>query len=358
MILTPALKMALCKMIAAGIVAQHRAECPPGFDPKMSSAAIIGGVLAVGAAAYSVEQQKSMQKKQLAAQADAANQLNGNPLGHVPEPALYEPVDFDQSQLDAIEGNRNALPFIRQLLSQSNNFVTKDALNRANKLIPNYNASMATLGDSTLDLLSGKLPYDDVLDIVGDRAGVGGGLNIPGVSHGATLKDLGLGRVDALGKGAGLLGQMVSLAEQVSPRSTYGKPSDFFMSPLERIRLEMEQHQLNQQSQQNANNLEAGADPNAVARLQLGLGQSMMPQPAGPDYASAANQIIGAVGGIYGAGTNQGWWGTAKPNAQGGYMTEAASNRANPNAYTSLNVPGRGWQPYTEAEWYGDWSGV
>lgn len=358
MILTSAFKLALCQMVAAGMVARGRAECPAGFDPKMSSAAIIGAVATVAATAYSISAQEKAKKQQQAAQQSAMGQLSGSPLGHVPEPALYEPVDVDQSQLDAIKGNQNALPFIRQLTSQSNNFVTKDALTRATKLIPNYSASMATLGDSTLDLLNGKLPYDDVLGIVGNRAATSGGLNIPGLAGNSTLADLGISRLDALGKGAGLLGQMVNMADQVSPRSSYMNPSSMMMSPSDRVRTDMEQHQLEQQSQQSANNLAAQADPNNVARLQLGLNQALSPQPQGPNYGSYAGQIGQAISGVYGAGQNQGWWGTPQPNAQGGYASAGAVQQALPNSYTSVNVPGRGWQPVSEAEWYGQWGGV
>lgn len=359
--LSPALKMALCRMAARRIVNAHRAECPPGFDPQMSSAAIIAGVAAVASTAYTVYSTEQAKSDAEAQRQQAMGQLEGNPLGEVPEPALYEPVDFNASQLAAITGNRDALPFIRELLSQSNNFVTKDALRRADKLIPNYSKSMATLGDSTLDLLGGRLPFDDILDIVSDRAEVGGGLNIPGVSSGATLKDLGISRLDALGKGAGLLGQMVSLAETISPRSTYGKPSDFFMSPTDRIRLEMEQNILKQQSQQNANNLAAAADPNQVAQVQLGLGQALTPPPMGPDYGSAAGQLVTSLGGAWNAGRQAGYWGTPTPNQFGGYGSERAALRADPASFGAagldvtgaVQVPGQGWMPAVRPEFYG-----
>lgn len=353
MTLTPALKMAICRMLAGALVSSRRSECPPDFDPKMTAVAIIGGVAALGTAAYTISSQEKAKKKAEAANRQAMGMLDDNPYGSVPEAALYEPVDFDESQMDAIRGNKDALPFIRELLGQSNNFVTADALRRADKLIPNYSQSMRTMGDSTLDLLSGRLPYDDLLDIVSDRAAVGGGLNIPGLSNGQTLKDLGMSRLDAMGKGAGLMGQMVSMAETISPRSSYGKPTDFFVSPTQRIGMQMEQNQLVQQSQQSANNLAAGADPNEVARLQLGMGQVLNP-PQGADYASAANQIISAAGGIYSGGKNAGYWGTPTPNAQGGYQTSMAASRSVPGgAYETVQVPGRGWQPMSEAEWYG-----
>lgn len=285
--------------------------------------AIAAALIGVAGTAYSVSASQKAAKKQQAAQEAA---LEGNPFGSVPEGFPYEAVDFNREQLNAIMANRNALPDIQRLTSSTNNFITADALRRAQKLIPNYSASLAQLGANTGDLLSGRLPFDDVMDIMSDRSELSGGLGIPGTAGPATLKDLGISRLDAMGKGAGLLGEMVNIAETISPRSSYMRPQDSFINPLDRIRATMEQNVLKQQSGQNILNLGATADPNDIARAQIGIGNAG--RGGGADigaYATAAQQLIA---GVSKWGTNQGYWGTPTPNSYGAYGTEGAASRA------------------------------
>lgn len=257
-------------------------------------AAAAGVAISAGSAAYGMSQQKKAAK---AAQAGQMGAIGAGDLGDVPEAALYQPLNFTQEQNWAIGSNLDNMDRTKQLIGQVNPFVTADALQRVKKLVPGYMSSLSQMGANANALLNGRLPFDDVSDIVSDRAEMGGGLNVPGTAGGATLKDLGLSRVDAMGKGAGLLGQMVQMAETVSPRGSYMNPRDMMISPLERIRLEMEQAQLEQQSNQNYNNLEAAGNPTEAAQAQIRLGMASAGNSA-PDiagYASAAQQLISAA---------------------------------------------------------------
>lgn len=237
---------------------------------SMAIIAVGGTVVAAGAAGYSAYQQNKTAKAAQKAQQAAVDGAN---FGRIPEAALYEPVDFNNEQLKAIFANEAALPAIQNLLRKNNGIITADALKRANKLIPGYSASMRQMGLNANDLISGRLPSDVIEKVVGDRAQVSSGVNIPGLAGPATLKDLGLTSLDAINQGTGMLGKMVSMAETISPRASYMTPQSSMISPGERIRLTMEQNALIQQSEQNKNNLEAGVPPGEMARLGLQLSQ-------------------------------------------------------------------------------------
>lgn len=244
----------------------------------------------------------------------AAPYLSGGSDGGsvaTPEAAQYEPVDFAQTQLDTIFDNTNALPSIKTLVNRTNTFITNDALKRADKLIPGYRSSMTALGGAANDFLLGRVPFEDVLDIVGNRSALTSSIGTPGTGTNATLRDLGMSRAGAIQQGSGLLGQMVNIAETVSPRSTYMNPQSMMLNPLDRIRLEMEQNQLIQQSQQNANNLEA-------------IGQSNLSPSGGGNPAGAIGAGLGGISNILGSYASSPSSTSSKPNSSGYYSSPGA----------------------------------
>lgn len=256
------------------------------------AAALIGVAGTVGTTMYSQSQQKK-------AMAQSQSAMQGGEFGEVPKAALYEPMNFNEEQRYAIGSNIDAMTRIKQLVNVTNPFITNDALRRVRALVPAYTQSMRQMGANTSSLLSGQLPFDDVADIVSDRASLGGGIGTPGTSGGATMKDLGLSRLDAMKTGAGMLGEMVNMAETISPRGSYINPREMFVSPLDRIRAEMEQRQLEQQSTQNYYNLKASQNPSEAAALQMRLGLAQTGGSSMPDisgYASAAQSLINAAG--------------------------------------------------------------
>lgn len=300
------------------------------------SLAIVATVATVGSAAYgaySAHQASSAAQKaqdtQVSAQdarqqsiLDLAKQLDTKPKA-----AEYQPVDFTQAQRGAILGNRSNLDAIQGLLGDSNSMTALLDRQRANRLIPGFNQILKSEAGATGSLLNGQLPYDDVLGVVSDRNSLAGSLGTPGAAGNATLKDLGLSRLDAIKTGGGLFKDMVGIAQSVSPIERYGKPTDFFVSPEQRIQDTMNQNQLIQQSTQSKYNLDAAPTTGQQIQLAALLGSSgpLTPQPiAQPDYGKYALQAImglqqgynsGALGGHYGA-TNVGTGATyGLPNA-------------------------------------------
>lgn len=302
-------------------------------------AAIAAALIGVAGTAYGAYSQQQAAKD---AAAGSQSALQGGEFGEVPQAALYEPINFNEEQRYAIGANLDAMNRIKQLVNVTNPFITKDALRRVRDLVPAFTQSMRQMGSNTTSLLSGQLPFDDVADIVSDRASLGGGIGTPGTAGPATMKDLGLSRLDAMKTGAGMLGEMVNMAETISPRGSYINPREMFVSPLDRIRLEMEQRQLEQQSTQNYYNLEASANPNEAAALQMRLGLAQTGGGGGNDiagYASAAQQLIGAVG----------QWGQRQPAAAVPTVVSTPNNQ--PYSYNA----DLGWtpvaQPVSSSSW-------
>lgn len=313
-------------------------------------AALIGGAILAGglvsaggqlaganAASDARNQALSDAKSQLAAltgQATSGSFLGGygtgDIFGSVPEAALYNPVpdiNFTKSQSDTIGGNLQNFGLASKLAGQTNAFNLDQSLNRIRTLVPNYDTNLATMGNVTRDLLLGKLPYADVMDITGNRSSLSANLGVPGGATNATLKDLGLSQLSAEQSGANMFQQMLSGAQQVMPTSAMTSPSSMFFDPATRASLELNQRgqniqqaELTQQSEQSANNLAASADPAAASLFNLSA--SMIPATLG--VSTSGN--MGA--GIANAGSAIG-----NSLSQYGVMT-AMQNKANPTSYS------------------------
>lgn len=228
-------------------------------------------------------------------------------FGRVPEAAEYQPVNFDQVQLDAILGNtRNRQP-INNLVQVDNDKITQEALRRARRLVPGYDSMMRTYGAAGSDLLNMKVPFDDVLGIISERNELANTIGVPGAGTiNATLKDLGMSRMGALQAGGGILKDMVGMAESISPVSRYETPTRWMVNPTDRINMELNQNQLIQQSEQNANNLEATGDPAAYAQFQLQLAQAGGGSAAGNAMQTGGGMLsmLGSSGALTGGGSS------------------------------------------------------
>lgn len=254
----------------------------------MSVAVIGSAVVVAGAGVYTAQKASSDAKKNREAQAAAARGLN---FGKKPKVATYQPVDFDAEQINSILANLGAQPDAAELMRVSNGAIDADALTRARKFIPNYEQNMRIEGKNATDLLNGRLPYDDVLDIVSDRQGLSNTLGTPGGSANATLRDLGISRLEAMKTGQGVMQVMVQMADQINPVSRRMRGTEMFINPTDRIRATIEQNQLIQQSMQSKNNLDAGISPTENVNAQLMLNSRMQPQPAGVDWGAQISDL-------------------------------------------------------------------
>lgn len=301
-------KFALCLRAAQRIVESYRAEAPIRCDPQNSgvaAASVIASLVSTGAQLYS--------------QNKAAKAAGG-----VPKAAPYVPLDLTDEQRQAVKSNLKSLPEINQLVGQNNAIVTADALNRAKRLIPGYASMMETEGRNASNLLQGQVPWDDVMGIVADSSGLNGAIGVPGTGAPATLRDLGISRLSAIQSGSGMLKDMVGIAEQISPRSSYYLPQNMFVTPKERIAAQLGQVELGQQSAQSANNLAAAPNPGAMA-------QASTIASAG----SAASSLINSLGSMYSKGY---FSGTPSGTYEGAFPTNPNPGVRN-RIYRGTSIP-------------------
>jgi hypothetical protein len=254
-------------------------------------------------------------------------------FGSVPEWEPYNMVDLNQSQLDTIAGNLAAFPSASQLSTATNDFQINEDLKRIRRLIPEYDKNINRMGDVTRDLLLGRLPYGDVLDITANRSELAGSLGTPGGASKATLRDLGLSQLQATQQGASLFQQMMGVAEAVNPQSTRLRPQQMYFQPQERAQLDIQQAMLDQQSRQSGAFLEAMPDPAAAALFNQQVGMATMPLGMGGDYGASAE--------------------AAKYQAIQQAMTSGLSLYAGRTPTSGTTNTGFGWNQYVPASAHG-----
>ena len=281
-------------------------------------------------------------------------------FGSKVEPALfrnapYNPIDYGEVQGKTIADNRSNLPNILGLTADINNALRADSAFRIEQFAPGFGDNLRTMTNSAKALLGGRLPYSDVMDIVSNRQQLGNTLGTAGTFTNATLKDLGLSQLQAQQTGAEMMSRITNLVESVDPIGQRSRPQDWTLAPQQTVPLKQADTQfgasydqmeriLAQQSEQNANVLNAAPDP--AGRGLFGAQFTMKTgTPFGGTGASAAGSFdwSGLVSGIYGAYRNS-QTGATNPYGTGGDSTQ----RYNPdsewgNSY-GAQVPADGWE--------------
>lgn len=290
---------------------------------------VVGTVASAGAAAYGAYSQNKARKDAARQTAQAGQGIN---FGQKPKAAEYKPVDFTGEQFNTIMGNIANRKNAAKLAMQTNQAIDSDTLARARKFIPGYEANMAQEGQNSTQLLKGRLPYDDVLDIAANRSGLSGALGVPGTGGPATLRDLGLSRLDAIKTGGSMLNNMVDIAERVNPVNRRMTPQDEYLKPFDRIQAAMQQNQLIQQSDQNKYNIAAGLSPTDQANAQLQLAGAL--GGIGPSAGSAASSaLISSLGSSIGGYLTRS--GTGGGGSLGGIGSGGYSLASDPGLYQS-----------------------
>lgn len=354
-----------CLKRAKDIVSSYRAEAPEGCDPQNSWVYVgvtvvstAGNMIAANGQKKQAQQQAANQQKQFSNAQKYLSDLSAGKMGSLeemfgskldPEAFLYEPVDISQSQLDTIQGNIGAFPSALQLTNMVNPSIWKNDLSRIRSLMPGYDNSRDLYLGATKKLLSGELPFQDVEDIVSNRSSLAGSLGSPGGSRNATLRDLGLSRMDAINQGGSMFQQFIQMAEAISPVGSQMRPQQMMFTPQERLQADILQRSLEQQGRASAAMAEAMPDPaqNALANAGIGLNMAQLgmqsPSTAGMGQ-QALGQSLSSAAGLFGSmyGMNR------APSMNGGYGAPAQSlyTGAAPRsvAQSPFNMPSYGGQ--------------
>lgn len=238
---------------------------------------LLGGALSAFGAGSAA---KAAQKAQDQAYGQAVSTIQGYAgdsaaFGTKPDPTafLYNPVDITQSQLDTIAGNLKALPSALELVGKVNPSIWANDLQRIRTLVPQFDAARDSYMGTTRMLQEGRLPFSDVMDILGNSAGLGAAMGAPGGNRALSMRDLGQTRLSAMQQGNSMFQNMIQIAEAISPVSAQMRPQSMFLTPSERLQADIMQRALEQQGNASAALAEAMPDPaaNATANAMIGL---------------------------------------------------------------------------------------
>jgi len=253
---------------------------------------IVAAIVAAGATAYSASQQSKAAKA--AAKASAANQV--------------APVDLQEEQTKAIEGNIANQAKIESLVSSTNAFNQSQATSMMEQAIPGWSALQEKMMTTTNDLLTN--PYDLPKDVQTNLERLAAERGVSAGTRGtfnefSLLRDLGVNSLQYGQSRISQAGGLASLMSSIAPKANVMSPLSFYNTPA--------QYAANQQLT-NANN-------QAVAQGAINANL------AATNYQNAG--IANAVTGLAGTLGSVDWSkiGGSQQAATGQYnVTPAASN--------------------------------
>jgi hypothetical protein len=226
----------------------------------------------------------------------------------IPAAAIYQPVQPSGEQLQTILDQVENLEYTRDYALMITQFHREHELARAEAMNPNFTDLMNVTWISIDDLVNGKLPIDEVMEITTDLS-ENALLQVRiGNIKNQTIQSLGISRLRAqqLGRSEHRL-ELQSQSQNISPLSRMGDLRDMVVRPETRIAIALQQGQLIQQSLQNDNNALARKAPylkeqmnlrmqKLIAQMQLSASKGSMGLNAVPNYAAALEGAVGKLG--------------------------------------------------------------
>ena len=192
-------------------------------------------------------------------------------FGSVPEGVPFEEVDVNRTILESILGTTENLPQIEEVVAGLNAITTAQDLERVRELVPQYDALTAQASDATSSLLRGELPFEDALRVVADRSEMANALGLQGASTNATLRDLGLNRLDAISQGQSFFNDIIQRQETVSSSNKQINPGAFLLTPAQAVEAQFRNNENVQAANQSAEFLASRPLPGASAILETML---------------------------------------------------------------------------------------
>ena len=192
--------------------------------------------------------------------------------GSVPDAILYEEVDPGEEIKRAAEDSLRGLPAGKRHMEAANRIMEQEQIVRMMVLDARYVCDSELLSCTINDLLAGKLPVDDVIEVVKDGAEVAALNGRVGNTHNMTMRDLGISRLRAQREGQmAFQSRLTSLNGDVAPLSKQVAVRDFLQTGSQRIAFALTTANLIQQSLQNEANADAAGDPTKFSELQAKL---------------------------------------------------------------------------------------
>ena len=250
----------------------------------MSSVAVIAATAVAGSAVYSSSQQASAIKKA------AANRV--------------QPVDLQEEQTKAIEGNLANQAKIESLVSSTNTFDQSQANSMMEQAIPGFSALQSKLMSTTNDLLTN--PYDLPKDVQTNLERLAAERGVSAGTRGtfnefSLLRDLGVNslqygqsRINQAGGLAGIISSIAPKANVMSPLSFYNTPAQYAANQA----TTNANNQATTQSAINANlaatNYQTAGIANAITGLAGTMGSVNWGAMGGSQQAAKVNYELGS----------------------------------------------------------------
>lgn len=242
-------------------------------------------------------------------------------FGSKPQIADYTPVDLQQEQLTALQGDIAAWPDIANL----GNLFQQYMLNQYETAIPGFRDILKMGGQTTKDMLTqadqelkGQIPQDVMEQVQRSSAyqSLLSGTAGSGMARGLTARDLGLTSLDLIGQGAQLAGQAGNAAQRWAALSGAQMPEGMLVTPQQQAALDMQQNLIERNIQQQKFNVAAAPDPALQALNQWveQVGGSIVASYAGGGMGGKGNYATSYNPSSYGAGDiSQGIGATGSP---------------------------------------------
>ena len=214
-------------------------------------------------------------------------------LPTVPEAAEYVPIDACCIQRATIECNIATTGRADVYARGVNRLHEQNDIIRAIVLDPRFLVSADITSLTINDLLRGRLPVGDVVDVLTDNAEAAALNGRIGNTRRSTMRDLGVSklRAQALGRNE-FHKNLQSMNQNVSPMSRQADIREMMQTPAQRIALALTQAQLIQNSLQNKNNQLAQKDPYLLAQLQAKLDRTILKLQFEANKATLVNQFV------------------------------------------------------------------
>ena len=260
-----------------------------------------------------------------------------NAFPDVPEAAEYIPVDACCLQGSTIECNISHTDRADAYVRYVNRLHEQNDLMHAVSGNPTFMVDMHLQTTAIQDLMRGRLPIGDVVEILTDNAEAACLVGRIGNTRKTTARDFGISKLRAQASGRREFREVTTWYNTVvSPMQRQADIRDMMQRPQERIQLALAQAQLIQNSLQNRNNTLAQKSPYLMAKLQTRISRdiTLLQQRASeallvnthvPNYAltvfpklNNTSGLVGAIGQSVAYANSSHFFG-APPSSQDGY---------------------------------------
>lgn len=211
----------------------------------------------------------------------------------VPEAAEYVPIDACCIQRATIECNLATTERADIWAKQIGRLHEQNDIIRSIVFDPRFIENMDLTSLSIQDLLRGRSPVGDVMEVMTDNAEQAALQGRIGNTVRTTARDLGISKLRSQAAGRRALHEhQQAIAQNVSPLSRQGDIRDMMQTPAQRIALALTQAQLIQNSLQNKNNQLAQKSPHLMAELRVKMDRLLLKLQHEANKAALVNQFV------------------------------------------------------------------